>query len=539
MRKVRGSGLGVRVPGCHPWGRAGRLAIGLVACAALGCDGSRPPAAGQRAGTEDAATLEVASRATVPPATAGGADRRPDGAPSRSEGGSALSHVSTERLGGREESPDPPTRPVWADLLEVPDSPSRMMPEYPRIEVDEARAAAAGIRGLSSRRLALYTDLPPGDEVDALPEVFDQAFPQWCEYFRVDPRDLGDWHLTGFLMEDKSRFVRAGLYRDGLPDFKDGFSWNYDFWLYEQPSDYYRRHLLLHEGTHGFMNTVLGACGPPWYMEGIAELMGTHRWHEGRLTMNHIPADRDEAPMWGRIRVIKDDFAAGRANSLEGVLGWRPAGHAGTDPYSWCWAAAAFLDRHPRAREHFRSLPRLVRQADFHERFLQLLGDDWDALREEWQIFVAGIEYGHDVGRTAVDFTPGQPLPATGARVQVAADRGWQNSRLRLEAGMTYHIRASGRYPLGDRPQVWWCEPGGVSIRYYQGRPLGILLGAVRPDEPWQGGPSPLIRPVVLGLEAALTPARSGTLFLRVNDSAAELDDNAGTLTVEVRAERG
>ena len=40
--------------------------------------------------------------------------------------------------------------------------------------------AASGIRQIRSKHLTLHTDLPPGPEVDALGEVFDQAFPQWC-----------------------------------------------------------------------------------------------------------------------------------------------------------------------------------------------------------------------------------------------------------------------------------------------------------------------------------------------------------------------
>ena len=43
-------------------------------------------------------------------------------------------------------------------------------------------------------------------------------------------------------------------------------------------------------------------------MEGMAELLSTHRWAEGRLTLNWIPTSREEVPMWGRIKIIKDAF---------------------------------------------------------------------------------------------------------------------------------------------------------------------------------------------------------------------------------------
>src|SRR5207237_7879020 len=113
----------------------------------------------------------------------------------------------------------------------------------------------------------------PSPAVDELPAVFDAAIPQWVAYFGVEKTLWPDWRMNGFLIVDKERFRRAGVLPETLPEFSHGYSYGYELWMNEQPSDYYRRHLLLHEGTHGFMNTVLGSCGPPWYMEGTAELL--------------------------------------------------------------------------------------------------------------------------------------------------------------------------------------------------------------------------------------------------------------------------
>ena len=410
-----------------------------------------------------------------------------------------------------------------------------------RLQVDEARAAQAGIRKLSAKHLRLFTDLPASAEVDALPAAFDQALPQWCQYFGVETAAHADWWVTGFLMNDASRFRQVGLLPDDLPAFERGFSRAYDLWLYEQRTDYdrdyYRRHLLLHEGTHSFMSTILGGCGPPWYMEGMAELLATHRWRDGRLTLGSIPANREEVPGWGRIKIVVDAVAERRAKTLQQVIEYDARAHLQTEPYGWCWAAALLLDRHPRYQERFRQLRQFVRGRGLSKEFYRLMGDDWGALAEEWQVFVTSLEYGYDVPRTAIDFTPGQPLPESGKTVTVAADRGWQNSGIRLEAGTTYHLRAAGRYQVADQPKTWWCEPNGVSIRYYKGRPLGILLGAVRPDQP-AAGTSPLVRPLVIGLDRSLAPKHAGTLFLKINDSAAELGDNAGSLEVTVKPER-
>jgi len=436
--------------------------------------------------------------------------------------------------------PPPSARPrILGDLLDQPvDSANRRVPDVPGVKVDDGRAAAAGIRKLSpGKHLTLYTDLPSSAEIDNLPQVFDLALPQWCAYFRLDPAAHAAWRMTGFLMKDKQRFRSSGLLPADLPDFPHGYARNYDLWLYEQPSAYYRRHLLIHEGTHGFMNTVLGSCGPPWYMEGMAEMLSTHLWKDGKLLLSYMPVNREEVPEWGRIRIIKDALAAREALPLRKIVDFAAHEYMENKAYAWSWAAATFFDHHPRYQDRFRQLPQQVLSPNFNQRFYKALGDDWDLAAEEWQLLVTGLEYGYDVARTALDFTPGKPLPTGGSTVRVAADRGWQNSGLRLDAQAKYRLTAAGRYQVANEPTVWWCEPGGVSIRYYRGRPLGILLAAVRPDEPLKKGGSALLRPTVVGLGTTLEPAQSGTLFLRINDSAAELADNRGELQVEVRSD--
>jgi hypothetical protein len=421
-----------------------------------------------------------------------------------------------------------------ADTAEPADAASQSVDDAMPVKVNAAATTAAGIRKLTGQHLTLYTDLPPGEEIDRLPEIFDQAVPQWCQYFHIDPATCTDWRMTGFLMHDKERFQRAALLPDNLPAFLHGYSWNYALWLYDQPSDYYRRHLLLHEGTHGFMNTRLGGCGPPWYMEGLAELLGTHRWQDGRLTLNYMPANREEVPEWGRVRIIKDAMADHRGKRLKTVIEFPPTAFLETSTYAWSWASAVLLDRHPRYQSRFHSLYKHVLDGDISARFYRLFQPDWQELSEEWQLFVSGMEYGYDIARTAVDFTPGKALTSSRANVTVAADRGWQNSGLRLEGGAKYALRAAGRYQVGQQPQPWWCEPGGVSIRYYQGRPLGILLAAVRGDHPEKDSLSALLRPVVVGLGRELTVDHSGTLFFKINHSAAELENNVGELKVEI-----
>lgn len=399
--------------------------------------------------------------------------------------------------------------------------------------VDDEQSAALGIRKLAGQHLILYTDVPASPALEALPALFDQAVPLWCAYFGIDPAHVAHWQVRGSVMTDRQPFEQAGLLPVEIPDFKNGFALDGELWLFNQTSEYYRRHLLLHEGTHVFMTQFLGINGPPWYVEGLAELLATHTIDHGQLRLNQFPRSRDEVPGLGRIEIVQEGFASRQAMLLPRILLYDSRAHLQLEPYGWCWAAAAFLDGHPRYQQRFRQLLGLRGVANFNERFLQLFADDWNELNEEWQLFVAGLEYNHSLARTALDFTPSTPLAGARAECTIAADRGWQNTGLRLEAGVTYQIEASGRYEVAQSPRTWWCEPGGVTLRYYQGRPLGVLLAAVRPDTPSMGM-SPLLDPEVIGTAATLTPQASGTLYLRINDSAGELDENAGQLEVAI-----
>lgn len=399
-------------------------------------------------------------------------------------------------------------------------------------EVDENRAQAHGIRKLTGRHLTLFTDFPIDAEIEQLPELFDQAVPQWCGYFGLDSEIADAWRVRGHLMKEKERFQASGLLPDDLPEFVNGYSLPNEIWWYDRSSDYYRRHLMLHEGTHAFVFMARGTCGPPWYMEGIAELLGTHTLENGKLRLRVFPTRPDEVESWGRIRLVRNAVADGRLLPLAEIMAYGPGVHLQTEPYGWCWAACAFLDGHPRYRERFRRLSDELPQKEFNRHVLAVFADDWRDLNDEWLVFAAEIEFGYDLARNAIEFTSGQHLPADGTELTIRADCGWQSSGVRLLAGVTYKIVATGRYQLAAGPPVWWCEPNGVTIRYKHGRPLGQLVGAVRYDDP--EAPIGFLQPTVVGLETEFTPQRSGTLYMRINDSPAELADNAGTLDVKV-----
>ncbi len=416
-----------------------------------------------------------------------------------------------------------------------------------------AAALEPGFRQLDGRHLTLITDAPAKEDLTDLPKTFDAAFPLWCQYFGLDANKLADWHVTGYLMKSREHFVQAGYWQKSLPPFLNGYSAGKQFWLNDQKSSYYRRHLMLHEGVHSFMSLLVGPEGPPGYNEGMAELLATHHGQVDRLQAGYFPADTHEVQQLGRIEIIQNALAAGHRRDLNDVLMMRGLKVIDNDIYGWSWGLAAFLDGHPRYRDRFRTVHQFLGKPDFEAEFRRLFADDWEALNAEWQAFVTNVDYGYDFDRMAIDFRSGQPLTDDSGRATIDVTHGWQSSLLWLEAGKTYELSASGRYQLAREPAGWWCEPGGVTIRYYHGQPLGILLAAVDPDRetppaaatdsapadeaaaPTDAVAGSWARPLVVGLHTTFTPARSGTLYLRVNEPAGELADNSGTVEVVVR----
>lgn len=424
--------------------------------------------------------------------------------------------------------------------------------------IDVDRMAAAGVRMLPGRHLRLFTDLPARDAVDELPAVFDAAVPQWAAAFGVQPADCATWRVDGFLIKDRATFAALGVMPSEHPDFENGFARKDRLWLVEQPSDYYRRHLLLHEGTHAFMLSFLGGAGPGWYMEGTAELFGSHaRQRDGKLQLDVFPASRDAVPMWGRVKILRDAAAADASWPLDAVLELDNSRAVGVEGYAWSWALAALLDNHPQFHDRFRKLARVADRPNFNRRFRQAIGADWGDLQCEWRAYAASVDYGYDFARMAMVHREPRDFAAAQAAATIRADRGWQSTGIVLPAGGKYRIAAAGRYVIAEDEQTgepWPCEPGGVTLRWHAGRPLGELLAALRPLTSLAGGQRPrradsgsspahrsflpdFAHPQPIGLAATITAATDSVLYLRVNDAPAELAENSGEVDVTVVAD--
>ena len=398
-------------------------------------------------------------------------------------------------------------------------------------------AQADGFQRVSGEYIDLITDLPLDDSVRELPKVFDAAIPQWCEAFNVDPAVAKQWRATAYLMVARERFAAAGFLPPSLPPFPHGYQWGNDLWVVEQASEYYRRHLLLHEGTHWFMVRKYGSAGPPWMMEGIAEWLATHRWHSGELQLGIIPDSREEAPLWGRIPLIQQQLADGLAPSMATILRYDSKAHQSVDAYAWSWAMVIFWRNHPSTKAAFEKILEgpLADDASATNQLLRSIQTRRTLVRAEWSAMLTGLDYGFDPQRELVQLEHRtEELTRPFTIEKLSAEKGWQTTGLTVREGQRFQISAEGRYIVGREPKPWVCEPAGVTLRYHRGQPLGKLLLAIASPQPKEPEFSEELPIVPVGAQANVTATVSGQILLRINETGVELDDNSGELSVTI-----
>ena len=411
-----------------------------------------------------------------------------------------------------------------------------------------ATAKRAGLRVLSGNHLALATDRPvrDGDGVSDLPRLFDEAFEAWSKHFGLDPAAHSQWQAFGCLVVDRERFRAAGLLPESIPDFTNGFCDRNRFWMVDQSNPAYRRHLLLHEGVHAFTLTLCSLDTPPWYTEGIAEYLATHRLEvntDGQgssFVPTPIPARAADVEQLGRIEILRRLRATGNAPSLTDVLQSPATAHHDLRAYALSWAAVAMLSQHPAFAKVFASAERQPLDQQFA---LRLTSDPlWNATRAtlDFDAFTDDIDYGYDFSRSSIDWSIGEPLRAS-QRIAVDSTRGWQNSGWSLTEGQQVSFGTTGRYQIGTLPQenlpamALESEADGISLRWYRGRPLGQLLMAqwIAPQASSRGQPRFVV--VATGANGIFKAPTAGVLYGKVNDPPGELADNAGVLDIEIR----
>lgn len=428
-----------------------------------------------------------------------------------------------------------PALSLWAQTTDQLASMRKLNPNLPRpLAINLEQVAANSILVTDSKHLRMFTDIKGQQAIDQFNVIFDAAVPKWCEYFNVRASKANDWKIRGMVIGEKERFVAAGLFPDTLPWFPTGYQLGHEMWMHLQPGNYYTRHLLLHEGTHAFMQWFLGGVGAPWYSEGMAELLALHAWDDGQLQMNFRPADRKQTEYWGRIKIIKQDCRDGKFLNLDDVFQFQNMAFREINSYAWSWAACEFLANHPLSRESFAKLAAIANQPPdvFNTRFARKLNEHRSELDRDWELFVREIDFGYDVESSRVI-----PLAANDSgqtKFVVDATKGWQQTSRKVISGERLKIYGTGRFTVAKEGETPWpCEANGITINYYRGKPLGMLVvGVVGTNNETDS----LLQSVPATTGGVIECQRDGFLCFRINEFPGDLKDNAGTLNVEVKS---
>ena len=397
----------------------------------------------------------------------------------------------------------------------------------------ESRNQTTGLYELKGSCLTLITDIPLDGELRRWPNLLEQSLKQWRSYFGMHADQFEGLSATLILVRDETRF-------QDLPSFYDGYQHGDMLYVRDQPSEYYRRHLFLHEATHWVMWHLYGGGGSPWFMEGMAEMQATHSLMDGALSLNKIPLHPKDVQSWGRLAMIDQNLNQAEAPTLSQILAYENDRDR-TKRYSWSWAACVFFTNHPKTKALLRESyqTRLDYSNELSREFKSKLTDCWGEVEVDWNGFISDLDFGYDWERSMVvssKITNEKEL-RTRELVTLATDRGWQSTGLKLQAGKRVQLKSSGKFLLRKRPadssqRPWLVEPQGATIEYFRGNPIGCVLATVVPNEGsevtkrWET--------IRVGSFVTLKPTVSGTLFLKVNESSNELADNDGKIEVEV-----
>lgn len=404
-------------------------------------------------------------------------------------------------------------------------------PEWTAEELQEL-----GIQKFESERLRLLADQVSENErgqYEALPSVLD-AFFAWVEeeYPQFLDGAAGPaWQWTGYVMQEPALFRQADMLPEDIADLTHGKDQGRQFWIVEQPTDYYRRHLILHEATHCLMNERFHQW-PVWYLEGMAELVACHHWNEnGQASFAVTPGNEHTTGGFGRLALIRSETEAGRFQTLDDVMRLNFGNfYPHKTSYAWSWACCYFLSHHPLTAEPFHRLAGIRTNPEFDRTLEQILQQDRTRLNLDWAAFAGSLIPGFDFPRMLT-------TPPTGSESQgpwtLQVERSWQASPFLVKQGETFGVTASGQFSLASQPEPWTSEPWGISLDYSDGRPLGELQLAIVPDRNTPAHGKALTTPQPVGGKWQGKATDSGRLYFRINDRANNWANNAGEVKIE------
>ena len=417
-----------------------------------------------------------------------------------------------------------------------------------RPELNRSELAQYGLHVLESRRLILVTDVPLADVKD-LPPLADAMFDELERRLGTLPPDAAktDFQVTGFVIDAKERFQKAGVMPSDEFQFQHGRHRGYQFWMNNQNQDYRRRHLMLHEFVHCFLMCEHGMqdIPPLWYTEGVAEFFATHQMETeiSRSRFGILPPASQGFEGWLPVTEIqnglKNDVSsvADKGDmkwSLESVRFPTSSNFTTNRQYAHAWALVWLLHNHPELQPYVGNFKHVRTREDFLNAEQTIPTDIQERLAIVWPLFLSSLVEGMDPVRSLPTIkTPPLQTPTAerfSVTVDIAADRGWQPGGIKLGPGQRIELTCTGRYAVHDQPRPWISEPQGITIDYYRGRPLGEVTAMLVSNRATY-----MPQQIPIGSGAQLTATENCELWLQINDSAASRSGNSGAVKVMIR----
>lgn len=146
-----------------------------------------------------------------------------------------------------------------------------------------ARPATADDRAVVETEHYSLSSAGSEEELAEWGAVLEAAWPQYTKFFGAEPELGRGGRLSVAIFEDDAAFRTAIAKGGGTAPSAGGYYCPVarTAYLKRQPSAWYTRNLLLHEAAHQFhylSRTGNDAPDGDWYVEGIAEHLGSHHW---------------------------------------------------------------------------------------------------------------------------------------------------------------------------------------------------------------------------------------------------------------------
>jgi hypothetical protein len=266
----------------------------------------------------------------------------------------------------------------------------------------------------------------------------------------------------------------------------------------------------LHESVHAYCAQTFGTLGPVWYSEGMAE-MGQY-WREDDSSVHCDPH-------------VVEYLHSTKVKSLNEIVNGTSWSGDSWQDYAWRWALCHLLANNENYRDRFRPLGLgLLTGTDVS--FEEVYGAMAPEISFEYVFFIEHLDVGFRADLCSWDWKSKSRPPRRDrqTQVQVAAARGWQPSRIRVETGQVFEYSTRGTWKTSaDAAAV-----DGAGDAAGCGRVEAVLFEDYKLGEPFE-----------LGSAGTFTAAGSGELFLRCKDDWNAIADNSGQLSVQLKLVEG